>query len=204
MRRLALAFLLSTAFAAPASAQEFSLRLGADVNSIVQIPSVGDLGTIADYGTIGVNIVPGLRLAKILTLEVGFAPRIPVGSSKFDFNIAPGVFVDLFLLYVHGAVAIGFSPTTSTTLNLGAGLSFLGSGYFGVTLNYRLGDVSILGIGAEVGWRLDFGWLGGGSSKDSTQSTPSDGSGGSSGGGNKGSTPPAGQPAQPEESTITP
>lgn len=203
MRRFALALLLSTAFAAPASAQEFSLRLGADVNSIVTFPNVGDPITIGDAGTIGINIVPGLRLAKILTLEVGFAPRIPLGASKFDFNIAPGVFVDLFLLYVHGNVVIGFSPTTTTTLNVGAGLSFLGSGYFGVTLNYLLGDASALGIGAEVGWRLDFGWLGGGSGKDSTQSTPSDGSGGSSGG-NQGSTPPAGQPAQPEESTITP
>ncbi|MFO0727479.1 MAG: hypothetical protein U1E65_27120 [Myxococcota bacterium] len=184
----------------PATAQSLSLRLGADLDSIVYFPEVGDLRTIGDAGWIGINIVPGLRLAKILTLEVGLSPKIPI-NTDFAFGVSPGVLVDLFLIYARGGATFIFGKgDPGTELNLAAGLSFLGSGYLGVTLNYSLSGIKSVAIGAEVGWRMDFDVFGNGGSSaksapppESTMPAPQ-----------QGSTPPPSQPAQPENSTITP
>jgi hypothetical protein len=94
-----------------------------------------------------------------LTLEVDLVPRIPLAGQKFDFNVIPGVFLDLWILYVRGGVPIGFllNDKVNVAIDGGVGLSFLGHGHVGLTLNYNFTFETFQLLGVEVGYRFDFG-----------------------------------------------
>lgn len=146
----------TAAFAQNADAQaSFSLRAGADVRPLLFTGPVG--GTIADQGYLGITVAPGYRLAGILTLELGLTPLIPItgdpATPPFNFLITPGAIVDLYLLYVRGALPIQVTNGGALWLEAGAGISFLMKGYLGLFIDY-IPSAETLFMGAEVGFRF--------------------------------------------------
>jgi hypothetical protein len=159
MRRLSLslpALALAMAFASPAQAQEFQLRTGVSVLPLVGVKTAESTSiTIGDLGYLGIDIAPGLRLAKVFTAEVALRPLIPIsGEPGFSFLIAPGVIVDLWIAYARAAIPINISSDPSMFFEGALGISFLGSGYVGATVDYDTNGIFL--VGAEAGWKISF------------------------------------------------
>jgi hypothetical protein len=159
MRTLALATpllaaALAAGLAAPAEAQEFQLRAGVDVRPLVAFNTKsGDAITIADLGYLGIHVAPGLRIARVLSLELAITPLVPiVGGGDFAVLAAPGVIVDLQLAYLRGSVPIQISSNTRPFFEVAGGLSFLGHGYIGALADFDTDG--LLMLGAEVGYKL--------------------------------------------------
>lgn len=154
----ALTLLSLAAAGSKAEAQTFTVRGSADIQPIVMF-SNGEVFSLDKAGSLGIHIAPGLRLASILTLEVDLVPRIPLAGQKFDFNVIPGVFLDLWILYVRGGIPVGFllNDKVNVAIDGGVGLSFLGHGHIGLTLNYNFTFETFQLLGVEVGYRFDFG-----------------------------------------------
>jgi hypothetical protein len=136
---------------------EFSLRAGADLRPLVFFgaPEPQSSGSFADKGWIGLHVAPGLRLAKIVTLELDFTPLIPVtGGVSSEFLIAPSVLLDLYVLYVRAAIPIQLTNGAGIWFEAAAGLSFLSYGYIGVLVDFDgKSNSNFFSIGAEVGFR---------------------------------------------------
>lgn len=144
----------ATALASPAQAQEFQLRAGADIRPLLAVDTgSGDAITIGDLGWLGLHVAPGLRLARVFSIEVALVPLIPIsGGPDFAFLAAPGVILDLQLAYLRGAVPIAISSDPSVFFEVAGGLSFLGHGYIGAILDFD--TKGLLMLGAEVGYKF--------------------------------------------------
>jgi len=148
-------------YAAPSEAQQFTLRTGLDVRPLVAFRTSGPgdgVATLGDIGWLGIHIVPGLQIAKVLAIEVGLVPLIPLtGEPKpdFAFLVSPGIRLDLQLFYARAAIPIAIATNTRPFFEAAAGISFIGSGYLGLLLDYDP-DLALFMIGAEVGWKFGF------------------------------------------------
>jgi hypothetical protein len=142
------------AFAEPAEAQGFTLRAGADVRPLLYFGNAS--GTIADGGFLALHVAPGFKIAEVLTLELDVIPLIPIAGDpkpEFEFLVAPGVWVDLMVVYVRGSLPISFTPEVNFWLEAGAGISFLGKGYVGILIDYY-NRSEIISIGPEIGFKF--------------------------------------------------
>ncbi|MFO0727477.1 MAG: hypothetical protein U1E65_27110 [Myxococcota bacterium] len=148
-----------TAHSRSAEAQQFTLRASADIQPIVAFADNGQVLSLDKAGSLGIHIAPGLRLASILTLEVDLVPRIPLAGQNFNFTVLPGVFLDLWLLYVRGGVPISFivNGDPNFAIEGGVGISFLGKGHVGLAVNYNFTAKTFQLLGLEVGYRFDLG-----------------------------------------------
>jgi hypothetical protein len=148
------------AFERPSSAQaELSLRSGLDVRPLIFAGENGSGGsgggTIGDVGWVGIHLAPGLRLAKIITLELDIVPLVPIsGPAKFDLLVGPSVLLDLYIFYLRAGVPLGFVDGVNAWLEGAAGISFLGYGYLGVAVDYYTrSGFNLFSVGAELGFR---------------------------------------------------
>ena len=155
MKRILFALSLATLLgsAGTASAQNFVLRTGADVRPLLFLQD-GDFQSIGDLSYLGVHIAPGLSLGKVLTLELDLVPLINIGGDEeTNFLISPGIFLDFMVAYARLAVPINVIDPVELVIEAGGGLSFMGSGYAGVLVNYFTRRELAM-VGLEVGWRF--------------------------------------------------
>jgi hypothetical protein len=138
-----------------AEAQEFTLRAGADIRPLVAFGGPDGVKTAADQSWLGLTVAPGLKLAKIATVELAVIPQIPLTGTdnKFHVGFAPGVLLDLFVIYARLSFPLTISNGVNYIIEGAAGFSFLGSGYIGLLVDY-IGELKEGSLGAEVGFKF--------------------------------------------------